>query len=146
MLLDGRRDEISHFQAKENESRKSERRAEGTNQIIAAKSTQKSQNCGRAPHQDNVCPAKGKACRNCGKFNHFARLCLSKAPKAGKNSRKRSNKHKKGKKSIRPLAHSDSESEGNIYIQSKQWKSVGPTQESKFWIILSTLWLILELP
>ena len=79
MLLDGRRDEISQFQSKEIESQKFERRAEETNQIVAAKSTQKCRNCGRASHQDTVCPAKGKERNKYGKINHFARFCLSKA-------------------------------------------------------------------
>ena len=32
------------------------------------------------PHT-TVCPAKGKTCNNCGKENHFARCCKSKAIK-----------------------------------------------------------------
>ena len=119
MLLDGRRDEISQFQSKEIESQKSERRAEETNQIVAAKSTQKCRNCGKASHQGTVCPAKGKECNKCGKLNHFARSCLSKATKTGENPKKRSNKHNKGNKNIRPLAHSDSESEGEYLYPVK---------------------------
>ncbi len=30
------------------------------------------------PHKDGPCPAMGKSCKNCGKLNHFARVCLSK--------------------------------------------------------------------
>jgi hypothetical protein len=36
-------------------------------------------NCGnefKQGHKD-VCPAKGKTCRACGKLNHFARVCRS---------------------------------------------------------------------
>ena len=119
MLLDGRRDEISQFQSKEIESQKFERRAEETNQIVAAKSTQKCRNCGKASHQGTVCPAKGKECNKCGKLNHFARSCLSKATNTGENPKKRSNKHNKGNKNIRPLDHSDSESEGEYLYPVK---------------------------
>ena len=36
--------------------------------------------CGNAPHQPGqTCPAKNQLCRLCGKANHFARVCRSKA-------------------------------------------------------------------
>ena len=82
---------------------------------MATKSPHKCRNCGKASHQDSVCPAKGKECRKCGKLNHFARSCLSKTTKTAESPRKRSNKHKRNK-SIRPLAHSQSDSEeGYLY-------------------------------
>ncbi|CAB4020397.1 PREDICTED: uncharacterized protein LOC107336737 [Paramuricea clavata] len=35
-------------------------------------------NCGGPwPHNNNICPAKGKSCLNCGKSNHFAKVCRS---------------------------------------------------------------------
>ena len=35
-------------------------------------------NCGGPwPHSNNICPAKGKSCLNCGKPNHFAKVCRS---------------------------------------------------------------------
>ena len=41
------------------------------------------QNCGGPwPHSNNIYPAKGKSCLNCGKPNHFAKVCRS-ARKAG---------------------------------------------------------------
>ena len=41
--------------------------------------TTKCRNCGLTwPHKTAPCPAKGQACRKCGKPNHFARVCLSK--------------------------------------------------------------------
>ena len=39
-------------------------------------------NCGyETPHKtrDNQCPAKGKQCKKCLKYNHFARVCKSKS-------------------------------------------------------------------
>ena len=108
MLLDGRRDEISHYQLKDIEAQKPERRAEETNRITATQPALKCRNCGRAPHHDTVCPAKGKECKNCGKLNHFARACLSK-PKG--KWKARPHKHNKGRKSLRPLTHSDSSSD-----------------------------------
>ena len=108
MLLDGRRDEISHYQSKEIEAQKPERRAEETNRITATKPAFKCQNCGRAPHHDTICPAKGKECNHCGKLNHFARVCLSRTK--GK-SKAKPNKYTKRSKSLRPLTHSESNSD-----------------------------------
>ena len=35
-------------------------------------------NCGGEwPHKNGQCPARGKECRNCLKYNHFARVCRS---------------------------------------------------------------------
>lgn len=44
---------------------------------------------GSYPHQ-NVCPAKGKDCNNCGKPNHFSRVCQSKQ-KSRKDKPQKSN-------------------------------------------------------
>ena len=44
---------------------------------------------------------------------------MSKATKTGGHSTKRSNKHNKGNQNIRPLAHSDSESEGDYLYPVK---------------------------
>ena len=42
--------------------------------------TTKCRKCGLTwPHRTAPCPAKGQSCRKCGKPNHFARICLSKA-------------------------------------------------------------------
>ena len=42
--------------------------------------TTKCRKCGLTwPHKTAPCPAKGQSCRKCGKPNHFARMCLSKA-------------------------------------------------------------------
>ena len=105
MLLDGRRDEISHYQSKEMEAQKPERRTEETNRITAAQPALKCRNCGRAPHQGTACPAKGKQYNKCGKPNHFARVCFSNTKG---NSKARPNTHATGRKSLRPLSHADS--------------------------------------
>ena len=42
-------------------------------------STTKCRKCGLTwSHKTGPCPAKGQTCRECGKPNHFARMCLSK--------------------------------------------------------------------
>ena len=78
MLLDGRRDESSSYQAKAIESR--EELTETVHRFIAKpnKRSQKAcNNCGgKLPHR-GPCPAKGKTCRNCEKPNHFAAVCRS---------------------------------------------------------------------
>jgi hypothetical protein len=47
----------------------------------------KCSHCGRIGHAsgaDSRCPARGQACRTCGKLNHFAAVCKSSAKQPGK--------------------------------------------------------------
>ena len=38
--------------------------------------------CGNKPHSGTeTCPAKGKQCKNCSKWNHFAKVCFSRQGK-----------------------------------------------------------------
>ena len=98
LLCAGRSQELSKKQADEIESTvKSEnsvRRLQRRNKSKPAK-TETCRNCrGNYPHQDK-CPAKGVTCHQCGKSNHFARVCRS----ANQKDLKR--KEEKGK----PRAH-----------------------------------------
>ena len=43
---------------------------------------------GKYPHQGN-CPAQGKQCLNCGKMNHFSKVCRSKPNNRSKSTRPR---------------------------------------------------------
>ena len=74
MLLDGRRKEFSTFQSKEIEStlksEKLERISEG--RTFPRK---KCFNCGGEYPHKKVCPAKGKRCDKCSRFNQFASCC-----------------------------------------------------------------------
>ncbi|CAB4016774.1 uncharacterized protein K02A2.6-like, partial [Paramuricea clavata] len=57
-------------------------------------------NCGGPwPHNNNICPAKGKSCLNCGKSNHFAKVCRSarKARVGQQENRRLSKKYHKNK-------------------------------------------------
>ncbi|CAB4037881.1 PREDICTED: uncharacterized protein K02A2.6-like [Paramuricea clavata] len=57
-------------------------------------------NCGGPwPHNNNICPAKGKSCLNCGKSNHFAKVCRSarKARFDQQENRRPSKKYHKNK-------------------------------------------------
>ena len=46
----------------------------------------KCRNCGGLwPHNNNICPANGKLCLNCGKANHFAKVCCSTTTKVSFN-------------------------------------------------------------
>ena len=49
------------------------------------------------PHVESPCPAAGKNCRNCGKANHFARMCWSNKThytQQGQPQQKSAHKHK----------------------------------------------------
>ena len=106
MLLDGRRDESSTYQARKIEEK--EPLSAETNQFQQKKgNTGKScRNCGgNYPHK-GACPAKGKQCRKCLKNNHFAAVCQGRSTKAEKPSHPPSGntKHNK-KKHIHPIQH-----------------------------------------
>ena len=87
MLLDGRRDESSTYQARKIEEK--EPLSAETNQFQQKKGhTGKScRNCGGNYPHNGTCPAKGKQCRKCLKNNHFAAVCRGRPEKAEKPSR-----------------------------------------------------------
>ena len=67
-------------------------------------------NCGGEwPHKNGQCPARGKECRNCLKYNHFARVCRS-----SRQERSEEQNQRREKTNIRPLntpvSDNDSES------------------------------------
>ena len=121
MLLDGRRDEISRFQSKEIEGKPEFR--EETNQVSVV--SRKCRNCGGTHNHNKPCPAQGLECHYCGKPNHFAKVCRGKS-KAGRKPTKPP--HRKPARApshtnIKPLTHSDSDSDSEEYlypVQSKQ--------------------------
>ena len=82
MLLDGRRDEMSSYQAKDIESKTEETLATNRFQTQQTKpkanKERKCYNCGGAWPHEHSCPAKGNVCRKCQKNDHFARVCRSK--------------------------------------------------------------------
>ena len=69
ILIDGRRDELSAFQACDIESKDT---STGAVHKIASKTCR---NCGEMWPHEGQCPTKGKKCRKCQKLNHFARVC-----------------------------------------------------------------------
>ena len=71
MLLEGRRDEQSKYQAQQIES-KVEPTVGETNKLEQGN---KCRNCGREYPHSSACPAKRKTCNKCGKQNHFAAVC-----------------------------------------------------------------------
>ena len=77
MLLEGRRDEQSTYQAKQIESKEP---TDGETNKVEHKASSSSicRNCGRNYPHTGVCPAKGKTCNSCGKSNHFAVVCRGK--------------------------------------------------------------------
>lgn len=85
MLLDGRRDEQSAYQAKNIEAK--EQQLEETHKITTPKSLKCRQCEGQYSHEAS-CPARGEQCRKCGKQNHFASVCCGKAQTSTTKPRK----------------------------------------------------------
>eukprot|EP00794_Sanderia_malayensis_P005111 gene5111-biopygen4169 len=118
MLIDGRHDESSSYQAKEIESK--EEIAETAHRFNTKPNNRSQKQCGNCggkfPHKGS-CPAKGKTCRNCNKSNHFAVVCRS--------SKTQKARHPNVNKStaVRPLQHeSDSDDEYMYAIQNSTSK------------------------
>ena len=106
MLLEGRRDEQSAYQARDIES-KDVKEAE-TNKITTKQEQQSEQqtcrNCGRSYPHEGRCPATGKVCNKCGKPNHFANVCRSSAKKPPRTARR-----PKKNRTVKPLQHHDNQ-------------------------------------
>ena len=100
MLLEGRRDEQSTFQAKEIEG-KEEHFAEA-NKLKTTSKQKKCHQCGGPYPLDKVCPAKGKECLKCGKENHFSNKCRS------KGNRQQVQQNKGRKLALHPLDRDNS--------------------------------------
>ena len=66
-------------------------------------------NCGgECAHHKEPCPARGKECRKCLKYNHFARVCRS-----SRQGRGEGQTHRRNKTNIQPLntSHSNDNSQ-----------------------------------
>ncbi|XP_069189041.1 uncharacterized protein [Procambarus clarkii] len=79
-------------------------------------------NCGGDyPHQDNVCPAQGKKCYECGKLGHFGAMCRSalKKPQSMNKSTVRRSGHRcrGGKHNIAPHIQNVNNVQDNISLQ-----------------------------
>ena len=81
MLLEGRRDEQSKYQAKDIEAKEP---INAETHKVNTKKPSKCYNCGQQFPHKGECPAKGKTCNACGKSNHFAIVCRSGKNKQGK--------------------------------------------------------------
>ena len=88
MLVEGRRDEQSTYQAKQIESKDT---VAGEANKLGTSTT--CRNCGHAYPHTGDCPAKGKTCNSCGKLNHFVAACRGKQqrPKIPRYQNKPSN-------------------------------------------------------
>jgi hypothetical protein len=126
ILVDGRRDEQSAFQAREIESKDTKR-----DEINEVKRRQQCHFCGGSyPHEKGPCPAKGKDCRKCGKQNHFAKVCRGKQQQQKQQRReRRPKKRNETPKPVNPLKSkdndSDTSSEDYLYtVKNKKTPSV----------------------
>ena len=119
ILLDGRRDEQSTFQARDIESK--EKGNEELNKVNRTANT--CRNCGGMyPHVGN-CPAKNKQCKSCGKYNHFAKVCRGKPKKfegpQEHQSKRRQNQFKKRIHPVAQVEHDlDSSDENYVYAMT----------------------------
>ena len=117
MLIDGRRDETSSYQAKEIESK--EEIAETAHRFDTKTNNRSQKQCGNCggkfPHKGS-CPAKGKTCRNCNISNHFAVVCRSSKPSKPQKAR---NPNVNKSTAVRPFQHeSDSDNDYMYAIQN----------------------------
>ena len=113
VLLAGRQEEVSKFQAATIEGRDSS--APRETEVSFVKNTRNPRNksrkngktckkCGREwPHKNGECPAQGQTCRKCNKQNHFAAQCRSKSTITGKSTQ------------VRPLDANNSDSDDSNY-------------------------------
>ena len=120
MLLEGRRDEQSTYQAKQIESKEV---IDGETNELEQKSSNSAtcRNCGRNYPHTGTCPAKGKTCNNCGKPNHFAAVCRGKQiqPRVPrKQAYKSSKKHKS--KNLKTDTESNSSDDDYLYTMTHQ--------------------------
>lgn len=118
MLLEGRRDEQSTFQAKQIESKEPKEPVDGVCHKLEQKRSDntgvKCRNCGRAYPHAKACPAKGKTCNNCGKLNHFAAVCRG---QKNKSQNRKQSTYKSRKNNVKTLdAESDSSSSEEDYL------------------------------
>jgi hypothetical protein len=121
MLLEGRRDEQSAFQAKDIESTSPDSATSTFNKIDALYRPTGCRNCGGSFPHKGLCPAKGKQCRKCGKLNHFQSVCRSRpiAQPSGSLAQQDStqNYHSNATRNpIRPLEHYTTSDSDDDYI------------------------------
>ena len=125
MLLDGRRDEMSEFQARDIESKDETpitNRVRADTQFKKSNKASKCGNCGGAWHPKDKCPAQGKTCRKCSKNNHFARVCRSSAQD---NQQKPEKPKFRKQNTVKPLHHSETDSSDEEYVYAVKQKSTG---------------------
>ena len=121
MLLEGRRDEQSAFQAKDIESTSPDSATSTFDEIDALYRPTGCRNCGGSFPHKGLCPAKGKQCRKCGKLNHFQSVCRSRpiAQPSGSLAQQDStqNYHSNATRNpIRPLEHYTTSDSDEDYI------------------------------
>ena len=121
MLLEGRRDEQSTYQAKQIESKEV---IDGETNKFEQKSSNSAtcRNCGRNYLHTGACPAKGKTCNNCGKPNHFAAVCRGKQnqTRVPRNQASKSSKKHKSKNLKTLDMESNSSDDDYLYTMTHQ--------------------------
>ena len=130
MLLEGRRDEQSTYQAKQIESKEV---IDGETNKLEQKSSNSAtcRNCGCNYPHTGACPAKGKTCNNCGKPNHFAAVCRGKQnqTRVPRNQASKSSKKHKSK-NLKTDMESNSSDDDYLYTMTHQknryaWRTCG---------------------
>ena len=106
MLIDGRRDETSSYQARDIET--THVHTETTHRLQSKSDKKTCNNCGGEWPHKNQCPAQGKTCRKCNKPNHFQSVCWS--SKFSKQKQRRPAHSRKTNAAVGPLQHEDNSS------------------------------------
>ena len=120
MLIDGRRDETSSFQARDIET--NQVHTETTHRLQSKSDKKTCNNCGGEWPHKNQCPTQGKTCCKCNKLNHFQSVCRS--SKFSKQKQRRPAHSRKSHTVVRPSQHENNYSgEENLYTDSNDKSS-----------------------
>ncbi|XP_028414345.1 uncharacterized protein K02A2.6-like [Dendronephthya gigantea] len=116
ILIDGRRAEMSTFQARDIESK--DTNTDRVNKVSSKTTSKTCHNCGGTYPHEGQCPAKGKECRKCQKLNHFARVCRGKMQRQTKAFQHEMKPKQKYKRPLNPLneVQSETDSSDNEYL------------------------------
>ena len=107
------------------------------------KSNSTCRNCGKKyPHEGGMlrCPAQGSECYNCGKFNHFAKYCMSKPRQENATGTRPADRKPARRSGLRKLSD-DSESDEDVFTLSLYSIGNSRNKHPMFKVRVNDTWL-----